>query len=73
MYRSGSMRKRTTKWFKKGEDMTTQEIIKWTCNPENSGNCAECPYNEGFSNWQDRKPCGQWRCWVDLHTEDDAD
>ena len=47
--------------------MTNREIISWMCNPENSGNCAECPYNEGFSDWQNRKPCGQFRCWVDCH------
>lgn len=42
---------------------------KFMCNPENSGNCANCPENRGENSWQNRLPCGQWRCWVDLHCE----
>lgn len=51
--------------------MSKEEIIKWTCTSTNSGNCAECPYNEGFSEWPgNRLPCGQFHCWVDLHCEE---
>lgn len=36
---------------------------------ENHFLCDECPENRGFDNWQDRQPCGQWRCWVDAHCD----
>jgi len=34
---------------------------------DNYMNCTECPYNEEFDDWQNRLPCGQWHCWVDVH------
>lgn len=47
--------------------MTTAEKIKeFDCNPANSHNCEECPRNNGFSGWQNRLPCGQQNCWVDV-------
>jgi hypothetical protein len=47
--------------------MTAQQYNKWMHDPNNSMNCSECPENIGASDWQDRHPCGQWNCWVDLH------
>ena len=42
-------------------------------NPENIRHCEGCPQNEGYDDFQHRLPCGQWRCWVELHCggEDD--
>ena len=55
--------------------MTEKEvkaIREWLCKPENSGNCGECPYNYRASEWPGhRLPCGQFTCWVDLHTEEE--
>lgn len=35
--------------------------------PKNSHNCEECAMNEGFSAWpENRLPCGQFHCWVDV-------
>lgn len=42
--------------------MTTEEYKNWMFNPDNSHNCPECPENEGFSDWQNRLPCGQQNC-----------
>ncbi len=25
--------------------------------------CDNCKDNQGFSSWQNRKPCGQQNCW----------
>ena len=47
--------------------MTNEEYIEFMTNPENAHNCKECPENNGMSNWQDRKPCGQWHCWMVAH------
>lgn len=47
--------------------MTNEEYIAFMTNPENANNCKECPGNKGFGSWQDRKPCGQWHCWVVAH------
>ena len=50
--------------------MTEQErkdYISFMCNAENSHNCDVCPENMGADDWQGRKPCGQWNCWVDCH------
>lgn len=49
-----------------------KELVKWLCNPENIGNCEECPYNEGFSSWTENLlPCGQFHCWVALHCKEE--
>lgn len=51
-------------------EMTKEEIKEYKdfmYNPENSHKCEGCPENRGFDSWQDRLPCGQWRCWVDSH------
>lgn len=47
--------------------MTNEEYIQWMTNPDNAYKCKECPENKGMDNWQDRKPCGQWHCWVVAH------
>lgn len=49
------------------EPMATNEYRRWLYNPENIRNCSECPDNIGCSNFQDRLPCGQWNCWVEIH------
>jgi len=49
--------------------MTAQEIKEFLFTKENVCNCNECPYNEGFDNWQNQLPCGQWHCWVSIHLD----
>lgn len=49
--------------------MKNEEYIAFMTNPDNIYNCIECPENKCFSPWQEKLPCGQWRCWVDLHIE----
>ena len=49
--------------------MTVKEYLEFMLTPENSRNCQQCPENKNMDAWQDRKPCGQWHCWVDLHTK----
>lgn len=49
--------------------MTNEEIIEFLYNKENIRECDGCPYNEGQSDWQNRLPCGQWHCWVELHCD----
>ena len=44
-----------------------EEYISFMYNPENVGKCDACPENKGYDDWQDRKPCGQWDCWVAVH------
>ena len=38
--------------------------LEFINNIKNSHCCEFCPENGCFSSWQDRLPCGQWRCWV---------
>lgn len=48
-------------------DVAENEAVKdFDCNPKNSRKCSDCPHNQNFSDWQDRLPCGQWHCWVDV-------
>ena len=51
--------------------MTLEEHRSFLCNPENVFNCEDCPENIGASDWQGAYPCGQWHCWVSLHTTDE--
>ena len=53
--------------------MTVQEIKEFLYNKDNVCNCNECPYNEGFDNWEGKLPCGQQNCWVTVHTEMDQE
>lgn len=53
---------------------TADEARAWFCNPDNAGNCEDCPENAGFSEWPGhRLPCGQFHCWVDIHTAQDSE
>lgn len=47
--------------------MTDKEIKKFLADTANVDNCEACPYNEGSDSFQNRKPCGQWNCWVEVH------
>ena len=50
--------------------MTAQEAKKYCdfmYNRKNIRNCEQCHENQGESNWQNRLPCGQQNCWVELH------
>ena len=50
--------------------MTNEQIknyITFMHTATNIMNCENCPENSGFSNWQNRKPCGQQNCWVEVH------
>lgn len=47
--------------------MTAEEIKAFLHNEENILNCAECPYNNGETG--DVLPCGQYHCWVEVHTK----
>lgn len=49
--------------------MTFEEVRAFDCNPDNCMNCEHCPHNIGASDWQDRLPCGQFHCWVELITD----
>jgi hypothetical protein len=44
--------------------MTREEHIEYLNNPANIRKCKGCPENIHADNWQDRLPCGQYRCWV---------
>lgn len=50
-----------------------EDYLRFMNNPENSHNCESCPENHGCDNWQNRKPCGQWNCWVDLHCREEEE
>lgn len=48
--------------------MTEEErrlYIEFMYNPDNIGNCENCPANDGFEGL----PCGQQNCWVRIHVE----
>ena len=49
--------------------MEKEKILSFLNDSKNSHNCKECFYNEGYDDWQNRKPCGQWNCWVDICQE----
>jgi hypothetical protein len=54
-------------------NMSIEEYKKFMFNPENSCNCSQCPENQGYDDWQDRHPCGQWNCWVDAHCREEVE
>ena len=59
---------------KERKDMTEKEIKQYRefmYHKNNVRKCEGCPENEGFSNYQDRLPCGQYRCWVTVHCKGD--
>lgn len=45
------------------------QYITFMYNPDNAGNCAECPMNAGIQRGGAyiAGPCGQQNCWVDVH------
>lgn len=47
-----------------------KRIRSFVFNPDNVGNCSECPYNSGNSLQADR-PCGQQNCWVEIATREE--
>lgn len=50
--------------------MTEKEIREakaFLANPANAYNCIVCLFNNAFDDFQHRKPCGQWKCWVEAH------
>lgn len=52
--------------------MTKEEVkayMDFMYNRENEYNCEDCPHNLGFDDFQSRKPCGQWNCWVTAHCD----
>lgn len=49
------------------EKKEINKINEFLYNPENIGNCSECPMNEDFDSWEGKKPCGQQNCWVLIH------
>ena len=54
-------------WKKDGTDNDT--IRAWLSDPQNEGNCEECPYIMRHPG-HDALPCGQQHCWVTLLTEE---
>ena len=48
-----------------------KRYVKFMHNPDNIGNCAECPENRGFVQGSGYicGPCGQQNCWVHIHIE----
>lgn len=48
-----------------------KNYLDFMYNEDNIHNCECCPENRGFSDWQRRYPCGQSKCWVEVHTEED--
>ena len=53
-------------YVSKADYMKTKAYEHFMFNPENIGNCAECPENVGSPNGF---PCGQQHCWVTCHCE----
>ncbi len=51
--------------------MEKSEYIEFMCNPNNIGNCENCP--ERCMNNSTNLPCGQYHCWVELHCEESED
>lgn len=49
--------------------MNTQEYIGFMFNKANIRNCGECPENREMKSAdnENRYPCGQYNCWVDIH------
>lgn len=45
------------------------EYRRFMADSANAYNCERCPENQGMASlpWEDRHPCGQYRCWVTCH------
>lgn len=49
--------------------MDNKKYKEFMYNPENQFKCSECPENKGYNmSNPDQHPCGQYRCWVTVHT-----
>ena len=53
--------------------MTPEEkkkVIEFLYDEKNIQECENCPYNDGFDSSAsgNRFPCGQYRCWVEIHS-----
>ena len=55
--------------------MTEQEVDaykEFMADSRNEDRCEGCPANDGFfDNWQGRRPCGQYGCWVIMHNREE--
>lgn len=49
-------------------DWERKDYIKFMYNPENAGNCDNCPENNDMGG-NGRLPCGQYNCWVCCHSD----
>ena len=47
-----------------------KKIRSFVFNPDNVGNCSECPYNSGDFP-QAERPCGQQNCWIAIATKEE--
>ena len=52
---------------KKEYDEYVKGYTDFMYDPDNIRKCDNCPENNGFDDWQDRLPCGQYHCWVSVH------
>ena len=62
----------TTSEWKQFQNTASKEkffdaYFKFMYDKSNIRNCENCPMNDGFDDWQDRLPCGQFHCWVTIH------
>lgn len=45
-----------------------EKYLEWVYDPNNVGNCRECPDNYGHDGHEaNGHPCGQQNCWVAVH------
>ena len=53
------------------EQKRIKDYTKFMYNPENIGNCTECPENRDIEQGGSYicGPCGQQNCWVRVHIE----
>lgn len=51
------------------KEFTKEEITAWLSNSKNIYMCDKCPYNNGTILYGNRKPCGQFNCWVAIHSK----
>ena len=47
--------------------INVEEYKEFMHNEANIRKCEHCPENRDMSDWNDRLPCGQFRCWVTAH------
>ena len=48
-------------------DIEIKHYREFMYNKNNIHRCDECPANREFDDHNDRKPCGQYNCWVSVH------